>query len=152
MPYLLYRTNDAAGFVAFPNDDFDFNGNGRPEILDSAFNSLQAGLEVLPVGPAVAGVANSANRLKIRFPTIGSANSNGVGGVQSASENLLYGVEVSPDLVTWTPLASGTSISYTATATNGTLKTFVGVVNDPAPGVFPKRFARLLVNRLAYPY
>jgi hypothetical protein len=152
MPYLLYRTNDATGFVAYPNDNFDFNGNGRPEILDSAFNSTRAGLESLPVKPAAAGVANSANRLKLRFPTIGSALSNGVGGLQSTTENLLYRVELSPDLVTWTALSTGTAITYTPTASSGTLNTYVGVVAEPAPGTFPKRFARLAVTRLTYPY
>jgi hypothetical protein len=152
LPYILYRTNDATGFVAYPNDNFDFNGNGRPEILDAAFNSTTAGVEVLPVGPAVPGVANSANRFKIRFPTIGTANSNGQGGIQTSTENLLYKVELSPDLVTWTPITSGMSITYTATVLNGTLKTFVGVVNEPAPGAFRNRFARMTVTRLTYPY
>ena len=152
MPYILYRRDLNEGFVAFPNDNFDTNGNGRPQILDSAFNSNSAGLEVLPVGPAFPGVANSANRFKIRFPTIGTANSNGVGGIQTASENLLYKVEVSPDLVNWTPLGTGTAIAYTATSTVGTLKTYVGVINEAAPGIYPKRFARLAVTRLNYPY
>lgn len=152
MPYILYRRDLNEGFVAFPNDNFDTNGNGRPQILDSAFNSNSAGLEVLPVKAAFPGVANSANRFKIRFPTIGTANSNGVGGIQTASENLLYKVEVSPDLVNWTPLNTGTAITYTATSTVGTLKTYVGVINETAPGIYPKRFARLAVTRLNYPY
>jgi hypothetical protein len=152
LPYILYRTNDTNGFVAFPNDNFDFNGNGRPEILDTAFNSKFAGPEVLPLGPAVPGVANSANRFKIRFPTIGTANSNGQGGIQTTTENLLYKIELSPDLVSWTPLTTGASITFTPTATNGALKTFVGVVDGTAPGAFPQRFARLRVTRLNYPY
>lgn len=152
MPYILYRRDLNEGFVAFPNDNFDTNGNGRPQILDAAFNSNHAGLEVLPVGPAALGVANSANRFKIRFPTIGTANPNGLGGVQTSTENLLYKVEVSPDLVNWTPLNAGANITYTATSTSGTLKTYVGVINEAAPGVFPKRFARLAVTRLNYPY
>lgn len=152
MPYILYRRDLNEGFVAFPNDNFDTNGNGRPQILDAAFNSNSAGLEVLPVKAAFPGVANSANRFKIRFPTIGSANSNGVGGIQTASENLLYKVEVSPDLVNWTPLNTGPAITYTATSTVGALKTYVGVINETAPGIYPKRFARLAVTRLNYPY
>lgn len=152
MPYLLYRTTLAAGFVAFPNDNFDTNGNGRPQILDAAFNSNSAGLGVLPVKAAFPGVANSANRFKIIFPTIGTANTNGLGGVQTSSENLLYKVEVSPDLVNWTPLNTGSAIAYTAISTVGTLKTYVGVINETAPGIYPKRFARLAVTRLNYPY
>ncbi len=151
-PYILYRRDLNEGLVAFPNDNFDTNGNGRPQILDTAFNSNQAGLEVLPVQPAVLGVANSANRFKIRFPTIGTANTNGLGGIQTSTENLLYKVELSPDLVTWTPINAGTNITYTATSFSGTLKTFVGVINETAPGAFPKRFARLNVTRLNYPY
>jgi hypothetical protein len=151
-PYILYRRDLNEGFVAFPNDNFDTNGNGRPQILDTALNSNPAGLEALPVMPAVSGVFNSANRFKVRFPTIGSATTNATGGVQTTSENLLYKVEVSPDLANWTPLNSVTAISYTATVISGSLKTFVGVISDPAPGAFPARFARLNVTRLNYPY
>lgn len=151
-PYILYRRDLNEGFVAFPNDNFDTNGNGRPQILDSAFNSNHAGLEVLPVGPAVPGVLNSANRFKIRFPTIGSASSNGTGGIQTSTENLLYRVEVSTDMNLWTPLGTNTAITYTNIALNGTLKTFVGVINEAAPGAFPARFARMNVTRLNYPY
>jgi hypothetical protein len=151
-PYLLYRTTLSAGFIAFPNDHFDTNGNGRPQILDTAFNSNSAGLEVLPVKATFPGVANSANRFKIRFPTIGNAITNGVGGIQTAAENLLYTVEVSSDLGTWTPLSPGSAITYTNTAISGSVRTYVGVINDPAPGPFPTRFARLNVSRLNYPY
>jgi len=151
-PYLLYRTTNAAAFIAFPNDHFDTNGNGRPQILDTAFNSNSAGLEVLPVKATFPGVANSANRFKIRFPTIGNASTNGVGGIQTAAENLLYTVEVSSDLGTWTPLSPGSAITYTNTAISGSVRTYVGVINDPAPGPFPTRFARLNVSRLNYPY
>lgn len=151
-PYLLYRRDLNEGFVAFPKDNFDFNGNGRLDILDTAFNSNHAGPEALPVGPAVSGIFNSANRLKIRFPTIGNAVLNATGGVQSTTENLLYKVEVSPNLEIWTPLSSNTAIGYTATPTSGNLKSFVGVISDPAPGAFPARFARLNVTRLNYPY
>ncbi len=152
LPYLLYRTTNATGFAAFPNDEFDFSGNGRPDLLDTAFNSTTAGLEVLPVGPAVPGVANSANRFKIRFPTIGSALTTGTGGIQTNSENLLYQVELSPDLTTWTLLTTGAGITYTPTVLDGALRTFVGVVNEPAPGAFRNRFARMTVTRLTYPY
>lgn len=151
-PYILYRRDLNEGFVAFPNDNFDTNGNGRPQILDTAFNSNSAGLEVLPVKEAFPGIANSTNRFKIRFPTIGTANSNGVGGIQTSTENLLYKVEVSPDLVNWTPLSPGSAITYTATSFAGALKTYVGVINETAPGVYPNRFARLAITRLNYPY
>lgn len=151
-PFLLYRNGAGSDFIAFPNDNFDTNGNGRPQILDTAFNSNSAGLEVLPVKATFPGVANSANRFKIRFPTIGNASSNGVGGIQTAAENLLYTVEVSSDLGTWTPLSPGSAITYTNTAISGSVRTYVGVVNDPAPGPFPTRFARLNVSRLNYPY
>lgn len=151
-PYILYRRDLNEGFVAFPNDNFDTNGNGRPQILDTAFNSNSAGLEVLPIKAAFPGVVNSANRFKIRFPTIGTANTNGLGGIQTSTENLLYKVEVSSDLANWTPLSSGSSITYTAISTVGALKTYVGVINEAAPGIYPKRFARLAVTRLNYPY
>ena len=149
-PFLLYRNGAGSDFIAFPNDHFDTNGNGRPQILDTAFNSNSAGLEVLPVGPAVAGLSFSANRFNVRFPTIGSAFEVTGGAVQSTTENLRYALEYSPNGTTWTS-AQGVA-SFNVTATQGTVRTFTVVSEQSAPGTLPKRFARLVVTRPAYPY
>lgn len=149
-PYLLHRNGAGSDFIAFPNDAFDLNGNGRPELLDSAFASTTAGLEVLPVAPAVAGLPFSANRFKVRFPTIGNAFYNGASGVQTSSENLRYAVEYSTDGSVWQ--STHGIISYNVTADAGGVKTYTAVSEQTAPGAFPRRFARLVVTRPSYPY
>lgn len=149
-PFLLYRNGAGSDFMAFPNDNFDFNGNGRAEILDTAFSSLVAGPEALPVGPAVAGLPFSANRFNVRFPTIGSAFEVTGGAVQTTTENLRYALEYSPNGTTWTS-AQGVA-SFNVTATQGTARTFTVVSEQSAPGTLPKRFARLVVTRPTYPY
>lgn len=158
-PYILYRKLVAEGYVAFPNDEFDPNGNGRAEIIDEALNSPQNPLEVLPVKAAVAGVTNSADRFKIRFTTIGSAAP--VAALPklettSTTANLRYEVEVSTNGTTWTKLTANSSIAFTKTAESGSspnlIRTYVGVLPDLAPGNQPLRFARLIVTRKDYPY
>ncbi|WP_193210497.1 hypothetical protein [Luteolibacter marinus] len=152
-PYLLYQTTNSKGYVAFPTDDFDFNANGRPDLLDSALGSTTARLEALPVAPAAAGVANSADRFKFRLPTVGSALWSGGNTLVSNSSNLTYAFELSEDGETWeSPADAETTISFTKTAESGTDRTYVGVVNTPAPGEFTSRFARLRVSRTKYPY
>lgn len=149
-PYLLYRNGAGSDFIAFPNDAFDLNGNGRPELLDSAFASTTAGLEVLPLVPAIAGIPSSANRFKVRFPTIGDALYNGVGAVQSSAENLRYAVEYSENGSTWQ--STNGIIAYHVTANAAGVKTYTAVSEQTAPGNFPRRFARLVVTRPSYPY
>lgn len=148
-PYLLHRNGAGSDFIAFPNDAFDIDGNGRPELLDTAFASTTAGLEVLPLAPAVAGLPFSANRFKVRFPTIGNALYSG-GTVQSSSENLRYAVEYSDNGRVWQ--STHGIISYNVTADAGGVKTYTAVSEQTAPGSFPRRFARLVVTRPTYPY
>lgn len=156
MPYILYKTNNATAFVAFPNDTYDFNGNGRLDLLDTAFNSNSKGLEVLPVVPAADGVANSANRLKVRFQTIGTAASNGLGAVTTANRALKYSLEVSTDNISWTPITTGAGVTYTMTESVGNadkqIRTFVGVLPGAEPTTNSIRFARMSVTRTPYPY
>jgi hypothetical protein len=148
-PYLLYRNGAGSDFIAFPNDAFDLNGNGRPELLDSAFASTTAGLEVLPLAPAIAGIPFSANRFKVRFPTIGNALYSG-SAVQSSAENLRYAVEYSDNGSVWQ--TTNGIISYHVTGDAAGVKTYVAVSEQTAPGSFPRRFARLVVTRPSYPY
>ena len=155
-PYVLYRTNLATAFVAFPTDNFDLNQNDRPDLLDSAFGSSNGEIVALPVVAEAAGVSNSANRFKLQFNTVGTAASNGLGAIATANRNFKYSVEVSSNMVTWTPLTTGASITYTQTATTGSgnneIRTFVGVISGAEPATNPKRFARLSVTRTPYPY
>ena len=148
-PYLLHRNGAGSDFIAFPNDAFDLNGNGRPELLDSAFASTTAGLEVLPLAPAIEGIPFSANRFKVRFPTIGNALSSG-SAVQSSAENLRYAVEYSDNGSVWQ--TTNGIISYHVTEDAAGVKTYVAVSEQTAPGSFPRRFARLVVTRPSYPY
>jgi len=155
LPHILYRRAAAEGYVAFPNDEFDTNANGRPEIVDEALTLPQGAVEVLPVPAAVAGVANSANRFKIRFATQGSTAAVGP-KLESASKNLRYEVEVSTNQVTWNKLTELGSITFTQTAATGNnpnqVRTFVGVLPEVAPGALRIRFARLIVTRTNYSY
>lgn len=156
LPYLLYRTTYATGFMAFPNDNFDTNGNGRADVIDHAFLSTTAGLEMLPVEPAASGIAGSANRFKFRFPTVGGAGNNGTGGVTSSQKNLIYSIETSTNGSTWTPVTGVGSVAYYLTATTGTganeVRTYTGVLPGDAPGGVPAKFARMTVVRSPSPY
>ena len=155
-PFILYRTSAVAAYVAFPTDNFDLDGNGRPDLLDSAFGSSTAAPLTLPVAAAAQGVDNSANRFKIQFPTVGSAASNGLGAVVTSDRNIKYSFEVSTDLVSWTPITTGAGISFTQTSSSdsgtGEARTFVGVLPGDEPATNPTRFARLSVTRTPYPY
>lgn len=155
-PFLLYRNNSSQGFIAFPDEGLDSDGNGRPDLLDVAFNSTTAGIEILPPADPVAGFPLSENKFKFRLPTIGSAISNGAGGLQSSSRNLTYGVETSTDALTWTPLGAGSQMFFVQYSATGTypdeLKTFTGIYNEPLPGASPKRFFRVTVKRASNAY
>jgi len=155
-PYLLYRNSGSAGFIAFPDEDRDSDGNGRPDLLDYAFNSSTAGIEVLnPYAPA-AGLPLSENKFKFRIPTIGSTISNGAGGLISAGANLTYGVETSTDALTWTSLGSGSPMLFAQSSVTGAfpneLKTFTGMYNETVPNATKRRFFRVTVKRTSYPY
>ena len=150
VPCLLHRNGAGNDFVSFPRDRFDIDGNGRKDLLDIAFNSPVAGLEVLPVGEAVPGLPFSADRFNVSFPTIGSATYDGNGAVVSVSENLRWAVEYSPDASDWNSV-NGVA-SFNLTASNGSLRTFTVVSEAPAPGTLPRRFARVVVNRPVFPY
>lgn len=158
-PYILYRKLAAEGYVAYPNDNFDFNGNGRVDIIDNAFGSTKLGVTTLPVIPPASGLPTSGNKFKIQFPTVGSATSNGQGAVitsVASNESLKYELEVSTDGIAWTKITSGAPISYSFVKTGGSgnneTRTCTGVFSDPAPGSVPKRFARVIVTRTPYPY
>ena len=150
LPYLLYRRLLGEGYVAYPDipdETLDNNGNGRIDLLDTAFGSNTAGPRAMPV-------PDTANSFQIAFPTIGTATANPTGGLQTASANLKYTVELSPDLVTWTPVTSTTDISYAFTPATGANRTATATITGPA-GAFTARFARVAVTRLnppAYPY
>ncbi|WP_193212905.1 hypothetical protein [Luteolibacter marinus] len=149
VPCLLYRNGAGDDFVCFPRDSFDTDGNGRDDLLDIAFNSPVARLEVLPMGEAAPGLPFSADRFNVRFPTIGSASFDGT-AVVSLSRNLRWEVEYSPDASMWEP-ADGVA-SYNLTATNGSMRTFTVVSENSAPGSLSKRFARVVVTRPEFPY
>jgi hypothetical protein len=153
-PYLLYRNSGSAGFIAFPDEERDSDGNGRPDLVDHAFNSSKAGIEILDPRAPAAGFPLSENKFKFRIPTIGSAISNGAGGLMSSSANLLYGVETSTDAVTWTPLGAGSPMFFLQHMGQPTdeLKTFTGVYNETIPNATKKRFFRVTVKRNSYPY
>ncbi len=152
IPYLLYCRSWTEGFVSFPNpnvpdETLDNNGNGRADILDTAFGSNAAG----PVSLPLAGPASS---FRIRFPTIGSAVVNPSGGVQSSSANLKYTIELSADLEEWLPITSTTGVSYSYEAASGTGRIYTATLTGPS-GDFSARFARIAVSRMnppAYPY
>lgn len=159
LPYILYRRAAAEGYVAIPNDNFDFDGNGRADVIDDGFGSTKLGVTTLPVIPPASNLPTSGNKFKIQFPTVGSASTNGLGAVVSkaeSNESLKYELEVSTDGVVWTKITSGAPISYSFVKTGGSgnneTRTCTGVFSDPAPGSVPKRFARVIVTRTPYPY
>lgn len=152
LPFLLYRRLMNEGYVAYPKDSFDFDGNKRADLLDVAFNSTTAGLIALPID-------KTEKRLKLRFPTIGSSAAQTTGAniatVTSAEENLKYAIQVSTDMVNWTTIGNPASVTYTNTNDGGQnpnqRRTFTATLTQEAPGITPKRFARLSVTRTAQP-
>jgi hypothetical protein len=155
-PYLLYRHNSSLGFIAYPDEDQDIDSNGRSDLLDVAFNSSTAGVQVLdPVAPA-AGLPLSQNKFKFRIPTVGSAIPNGAGGLFSDSRGLTYNLETSPDAVTWTTLGAGSPVIFVLHSTEGEypneVKVFSGMYNETIPAAPSKRFFRIKVSRPASAY
>ncbi len=152
-PYLLYRNSSSQAFIAFPDDEFDSDGNGRADLIDVAFNSTTAGIETLSPSAPVAGFPLSENKFKFRIPTIGSAVPNGAGGLVSSSQNLAYGVETSTDAVTWTPLGAGSPMSFvqhsSAGAAPNELRVFTGLYDETIPTAPSKRFFRIKISRPA---
>lgn len=150
LPYLLYTRSWDEGFISYPDipdETLDNNGNGRIDLLDTAFGSNTAGPRAVPV-------PDTASSFQIAFPTIGTATANPTGGLQTTTANLKYTVELSPDLVTWTPVTSTSAISYAFTPASGANRTATATITGPA-GAFTARFARVAVTRLnppAYPY
>ena len=155
-PFLLYRNSGSAGFIAFPDEEADTDGNGRADIIDYAFNSSTAGVEVLDVRTSAPGVPLSENKFKFRIPTIGSTISNGTGSLISVGGNVTYGVETSTDAVTWTTLGNGSPILFAPTSVSGTppneLKTYTGLYNETLPNATKRRFFRITVKRTTSSY
>src|SRR5690606_31678182 len=117
-------------------------------LLDHAFGSTERGVTVPSVGPGVDGVPNSENRLNLEFPGISTATVDTAGGLVSGIANLRYRVQVSDDLQTWTTLSGG--VTYTkleAVPGSTTHHRWVATIAEPAPGIRPQRFARLVVDR-----
>jgi hypothetical protein len=150
IPCLLHRDGQGEDFVSYPRDPFDTDGNGREDLLDIAFGSPDAGLKVLPVGPAAPGLPFSEGRFNVTFPTIGQAVSDGDGGVVSMTENLRWGVEFSENATSWTSVDGVASFNRTGTV--GSVRTYTIVSEDDAVPDFPRRFARLVVTRPEYPW
>ncbi|MCW1884322.1 hypothetical protein OKA04_06235 [Luteolibacter flavescens] len=154
-PYLLYRNNSSQGFIAYPDENFDSDGNGRADLLDFAFNSTKAGIDVLPPGPAAPGLPLSENKFKFRIPTIGSAFVNGTGGIQS-TKNLIYSVQTSTNAINWTTLGSGSPLFFVEHSSTGTfpdqVKTFTVMYNETIPAAPSRRFFRVKVTRPAVAY
>jgi hypothetical protein len=155
-PYLLYRNTATTGFIAFPDEERDSDGNGRPDLIDVAFDSTTAGIQVLSPSASVAGFPLSENKFKFRIPTIGSAISNGAGGLFSDSQDLTYNVETSTDAVTWTTLGAGSPMSFVQYSATGVspneVKVFTGIYNETIPAAPSKRFFRIKVTRSASGY
>ena len=155
-PFLLYRNSGAAGFIAFPDEEADTDGNGRADIIDYAFNSSSAGIEVLNLRTSAPGVPLSENKFKFRFPTIGSTISNGTGSLISVGGNVTYGVETSLDGQTWTTLGNGSPLLLSQTSASGTppneLKSFTALYNETLPSATKRRFFRVVVKRTANNY
>lgn len=149
MPYILYNRTTAQGFIAYPNDNFDLNGNGRAEIIDLAFESTTEGVETLPVKPFAPNTPDSDNRFKFTFPVVDTASGNGTNTVTSPAANLLYSFELSTDNLIWAPPATNGDITFVRVPETNRM---LAIVNEPAPGIHPKRFARVVVSRLNYPY
>ena len=153
LPYLLYRASGAQGFIAYPDDSFDSDGNGRPDLIDVAFNSSTAGIQVLPPASSISGFPLSENKFKFRFTTVGSAISNGAGKLFSSSRGITYGVETSTDCVTWTAFGAGSQLFYVAGETQGEfpneVKTYTAIHNELIPAPPFKRFYRLNISRSA---
>ncbi len=148
-PYLLYCRNWEEGFIAYPappDENLDNNGNGRADILDTAFGSNTAGPKALPLtGPA--------GSFQIGFPTIGTVVANPTGGLQSSSSNLKYTIELSTDLEEWVPITSTTGVSYSFQPATGANRTCTATIAGPS-GDFAARFVRVAVTRITpeYPY
>jgi hypothetical protein len=152
-PYLLYRNSSSAGFIAYPDEDQDIDGNGRSDLLDVAFNSSTAGVEVLDPVTAAPGLPLSQNKFKFRIPTIGSAISNGAGGLYSESRGLTYNLETSTDAINWTTLGAGSPVIFVQHSITGEfpneVKVFSGMYNEAIPAAPSKRFFRIKVSRPA---
>lgn len=149
MPYILYNTTTSKGFIAYPNDNFDFNGNGRAEIIDLAFESTTDGLETLPVKPFAPNTPDSDNRFKFTFPVVDTASGNGINTVTSPAANLRYSFELSTNNVTWAPPASNGDISFVRVPETNRM---LAIVDEIVTSATPRRFARVVVSRLDYPY
>ncbi|MEK7952623.1 hypothetical protein [Luteolibacter soli] len=154
-PYLLYQNSPTAAFIAFPDEERDSDGNGREDLIDYAFNSSTAGIQILNPALPAAGFPLSENKFKFTIPTIGSTIANGTGLI-SATQNLTYGVETSTDRTTWTPLGTGSQLFFAQSSATGLfpneLKTFTAFYNEAIPNATKRRFFRVTVKRTAYPY
>ncbi|WP_264490550.1 hypothetical protein [Luteolibacter arcticus] len=155
-PHLLYRNSLQQAFMAFPGEDLDTDGNGRSDLIDLAFNSSTAGIKILPTAPSAPGLPLSENKFKFQIPTIGSAISNGAGGLFSNSKSITYGVETSTDAVTWTTLGASSPLIIVQSSVSGTfpneLKTFSVMYNETIPAAPSKRFFRIKITRPAAAY
>jgi hypothetical protein len=150
-PYILSRRTLTEGYISFPKDDFDYDGNGRKDLLDNAFNSNTAGFALITAGPG-------AGNFKVQFPTMSQAfATNGVVSSENAQSNVddryRYEIETSVDMNTWTKVNSSAGATYTFVSNGGSgvnqRRIFTATLQDSTA---TKRFARLNVTRLNNPY
>ena len=151
-PYLLYRNSGTAGFIAYPDENQDTNGNGRPDLLDVAFNSNTAGVQVLDPVAAAPGLPLSQTKFKFRIPTVGAAIANGAGGLFSDTLKLTYNVETSTNGIAWTTLGAGSPLIWVLHSTDGDVRVYSGMYNETIPAAPSKRFFRIKVTRPAGAY
>ncbi|WP_265594735.1 hypothetical protein [Haloferula sp. BvORR071] len=153
-PYILSRRTLTEGYISFPKDDFDYNGNGRKDLLDNAFNSDTAGFALLSAGPGT-------GTFKVQFPTMRQATAtNGVVSSESSDSGQInvddryrYEIETSADMVNWAKINSSAGATYTFVANGGSgvnqRRIFTATLQDSTA---TKRFARMNVTRLGNPY
>lgn len=150
-PYILSRRSLTEGYVSFPKDDFDYDGNGRKDLLDNAFNSTTAGFKLITGGP-------HAGNFKVEFPTMSQADdTNGVVSSENVNSDVddryRYEIETSADLVTWTKINTAAGATYTFVANGGSgvnqRRIFTATLQSSTA---LKRFARMNVTRLGNPY
>ncbi len=147
-PYLLYRRSLTEGGIAFLKDDFDFNGNGRPDFWDMALGN-DGRLGTFPVAAAIPGVPGSANQFKVTFPAVSTVNASVTNAaLTSSAANIRYRLAVSTDLKQWTIKTSDVVFtSLGPTAPGSQHMTIVARFTDESPSSVPTRFARLVFDR-----
>lgn len=152
VPLVLYRKAKNNAYVAYPSELVDADGNGRIDLVDTALGSSTAGVTVPDIVSAVDNVTNSDNRFKIQFPVLtGSVLGTGtdLGTVKHTAKNFIYRVQMSSDLVNWSPApASATTFKVTLNTVSG-VRIATAVFADTLPSAtLPVRYARVVVSRI----